>query len=211
MASPGYRRCPQDTAYPQDTDSILRIPRYPQDTAGVLRYKWLQDASGILRIPCPQDAPRVPGRQTAFTDASCLTWPVLVPEWMKRSTAIVRELPLIIPPRAQELGVKSAELARRRSSWSSEDSAGRFKLDQKLGAHQKEAPVAQGESPTSCAGELGRNPATDAATHTEEQPSFNHSIGLGSRPRLPLRGRHRPWMVIAGYQVGCDPCFSVPL
>ena len=68
MASPGYRRCPQDTAYPQDTDSILRIPRYPQDTAGVLRYKCLQDASGILRIPCPQDAPRVPGRQTAFTD-----------------------------------------------------------------------------------------------------------------------------------------------
>ena len=68
MASPGYRRCPQDTAYPQDTDSILRIPRYPQDTAGVLRYKCLQDASGILRIPFPQDAPRVPGRQTAFTD-----------------------------------------------------------------------------------------------------------------------------------------------
>ena len=32
MASPGYRRCPQDTAYPQDTDSVLRIPRYPQDT-----------------------------------------------------------------------------------------------------------------------------------------------------------------------------------
>eukprot|EP00964_Phaeocystis_antarctica_P065369 scaffold39434_cov47-Phaeocystis_antarctica.AAC.1 len=27
----------------------------------------------------------------------------------------------VIPPRAQELGVKSAELARRRSSWSSED------------------------------------------------------------------------------------------
>ena len=72
MASPGYRRCPQDTAYPQDTDSILRIPRYPQDTAGVLRYKCLQDASGILRIPCPQDAPRVrvPGSTPtlAFSD-----------------------------------------------------------------------------------------------------------------------------------------------
>ena len=53
MASPGYRRCPQDTAYPQDTDSILRIPRYPQDTAGVLRYNWHQDAavSSGYRVP----------------------------------------------------------------------------------------------------------------------------------------------------------------
>ena len=53
MASPGYRRCPQDTAYPQDTDSVLRIPRYPQDTAGVLRYKWPQDAavSSGYRVP----------------------------------------------------------------------------------------------------------------------------------------------------------------
>ena len=53
MASPGYRRWPQDTAYPQDTDSILRTPRYPQDTAGVLRYKWPQDAvvSSGYRVP----------------------------------------------------------------------------------------------------------------------------------------------------------------
>ena len=53
MASPGYRRCPQDTAYPQDTDSILRIPRYPQDTAGVLRYNCHQDAavSSGYRVP----------------------------------------------------------------------------------------------------------------------------------------------------------------
>ena len=53
MASPGYRRCPQDTAYPQDTDSVLRRPRYSQDTAGVLRYKWPQDAavSSGYRVP----------------------------------------------------------------------------------------------------------------------------------------------------------------
>ena len=72
MASPGYRRCPQDTAYPQDTDSVLRIPRYPQDTAGVLRYKWPQDAavSSGYRVPRKQDALRVPGRQLAFTDGS---------------------------------------------------------------------------------------------------------------------------------------------
>ena len=44
----------QDTAYPQDTDSVLRIPRYPrQDTAGVLRYKCPQDAavSSGYRVP----------------------------------------------------------------------------------------------------------------------------------------------------------------
>jgi len=53
MASPGYRRCPQDPAYPQDTDSILRIPRYPQDTAGVLRYNYRHDAavSSGYRVP----------------------------------------------------------------------------------------------------------------------------------------------------------------
>ena len=53
MASPGYRRCPQDTAYPQDTDSVLRIPRYPQDTAGVLRYNYHHDAavSSGYRVP----------------------------------------------------------------------------------------------------------------------------------------------------------------
>ena len=53
MASPGYRRCPQDTAYPQDTDSVLRIPRYPQDTAGVLRYNYRHDAavSSGYRVP----------------------------------------------------------------------------------------------------------------------------------------------------------------
>ena len=72
MASPGYRRCPEATAYPQDTDSVLRIPRYPQDTAGVLRYKWPHGRGrrGILRIPCPQDAPRVPGSTPtlAFSD-----------------------------------------------------------------------------------------------------------------------------------------------
>jgi len=62
MASPGYRRCPQDTAYPQDTDGVLRIPRYPQDTAGVLRYNCPHDAavsSGyrVLRMPSvSQDA-----------------------------------------------------------------------------------------------------------------------------------------------------------
>eukprot|EP00964_Phaeocystis_antarctica_P115732 scaffold79698_cov44-Phaeocystis_antarctica.AAC.1 len=65
MASPGYRRCPQDTAYPQDTDSIL------SDTAvssGYRRRPAIQVASacqwGILRIPCPQDAPRAPGART---------------------------------------------------------------------------------------------------------------------------------------------------
>eukprot|EP00964_Phaeocystis_antarctica_P041862 scaffold23971_cov45-Phaeocystis_antarctica.AAC.1 len=42
---------------------------------------------------------------------------------------------------------------------------------------------AQGESPTSCAGELGRNPAAPMLQHIV--------IGLGSRPRLPRRGRHR--------------------
>ena len=53
MASPGYRRCPEDTAYPQDTDSVLRIPRYPQDTAGVLRYNYRHDAavSSGYRVP----------------------------------------------------------------------------------------------------------------------------------------------------------------
>ena len=70
MASPGYRRCPQDTAYPQDTDSVLRIPRYPQDTAGVLRYKCPQDAavSSGYRVPRMPSELRVPGRQLAFSD-----------------------------------------------------------------------------------------------------------------------------------------------
>ena len=52
MASPGYRRCPQDTAYPQDTDSILRIPRYPEDTAGE---RCPADTSGLRTPRYPQD------------------------------------------------------------------------------------------------------------------------------------------------------------
>ena len=39
----------------QDTDSVLRIPRYPQDTAGVLRYNYrhVHDAavSSGYRVP----------------------------------------------------------------------------------------------------------------------------------------------------------------
>ena len=63
MASPGYRRCPQDTAYPQDTDSVLRIPRYPQDTAGVLRY------TSVLRMPVVSSGYRVPRMPPVSQDA----------------------------------------------------------------------------------------------------------------------------------------------
>ena len=58
MASSRYRRYPQDTAYPQDTDSILRIPRYPEDIGGVSRCWYSQDApasSGYrIRVPIPR-------------------------------------------------------------------------------------------------------------------------------------------------------------
>ena len=47
---------------------------------------------------------------------------------------------------------------------------------------------AQGESPASCACELGLNPAAPMLQHMLNQKnSCNH----GSRPRLPRRGRHR--------------------
>ena len=89
--------CARRFGYPQDTNGILRMPRYPQDASGVLRIRYPQDTAvssgyrvlriparvlgyGVPRIPppilgicrCPQDAPRVPGRQTAFTDADTL-------------------------------------------------------------------------------------------------------------------------------------------
>ena len=79
--------------YPQDTNGILRMPRYPQDASGILRIRYPQDTAvssgyrvlriparvlgyGVPRIPppilgicrCPQDASRVPGRQLAFSD-----------------------------------------------------------------------------------------------------------------------------------------------
>ena len=85
--------CARRFGYPQDTTGILRMPRYPQDASGILRIRYPQDTAvssgyrvlriparvlgyGVPRIPppilgicrCPQDAPRVPGRQTAFTD-----------------------------------------------------------------------------------------------------------------------------------------------
>ena len=86
--------CARRFGYPQDTNDILRMPRYPQDASGILRIRYPQDTAvssgyrvlriparvlgyGVPRIPppilgicrCPQDAPRVPGRQLAFSDA----------------------------------------------------------------------------------------------------------------------------------------------
>ena len=88
--------CARRFGYPQDTNGILRMPRYPQDASGIPRIRYPQDTAvssgyrvlriparvlgyGVPRIPppilgicrCPQDAPRVPGRQTAFTDVMC--------------------------------------------------------------------------------------------------------------------------------------------
>ena len=85
--------CARRFGYPQDTNGILRMPRYPQDASGILRIRYPQDTAvssgyrvlriparvlgyGVPRIPppilgicrCPQDAPRVPGRQLAYTD-----------------------------------------------------------------------------------------------------------------------------------------------
>ena len=85
--------CARRFGYPQDTNGILRMPRYPQDASGILRIRYPQDTAvssgyrvlriparvlgyGVPRIPppilgicrCPQDAPRVPGRQLAFSD-----------------------------------------------------------------------------------------------------------------------------------------------
>ena len=87
--------CARRFGYPQDTNGILRMPRYSQDASGVLRIRYPQDTAvssgyrvlriparvlgyGVPRIPppilgicrCPQDAPRVPGRQLAFSDDS---------------------------------------------------------------------------------------------------------------------------------------------
>ena len=87
--------CARRFGYPQDTNGILRMPRYPQDASGILRIRYPQDTAvssgyrvlriparvlgyGVPRIPppilgicrCPQDAPRVPGRQLAFSDDS---------------------------------------------------------------------------------------------------------------------------------------------
>ena len=91
MASPGYRRCPQDTAYPQDTDSVLRIPRYPQDTAGVLRYN------------CPHDAAvssgyRVPRMPSVSQDAnSRLQMPAVRGVWgLERRRTVVSSIILCV-------------------------------------------------------------------------------------------------------------------
>ena len=87
--------CARRFGYPQDTNDILRMPRYPQDASGILRIRYPQDTAvssgyrvlriparvlgyGVPRIPppilgicrCPQDAPRVPGRQLAFSDGA---------------------------------------------------------------------------------------------------------------------------------------------
>ena len=87
--------CARRFGYPQDTNGILRMPRYPQDASGILRIRYPQDTAvssgyrvlriparvlgyGVPRIPppilgicrCPQDAPRVPGRQLAFSDGT---------------------------------------------------------------------------------------------------------------------------------------------
>ena len=87
--------CARRFGYPQDTNGILRMPRYPQDASGIPRIRYPQDTAvssgyrvlriparvlgyGVPRIPppilgicrCPQDAPRVPGRQLAFSDVS---------------------------------------------------------------------------------------------------------------------------------------------
>ena len=89
--------CARRFGYPQDTNGILRMPRYPQDASGIPRIRYPQDTAvssgyrvlriparvlgyGVPRIPppilgicrCPQDAPRVPGRQLAFSDACWL-------------------------------------------------------------------------------------------------------------------------------------------
>ena len=52
-------------------------------------------------------------------------------------------------------------------------------------------------------------PRSPAATHTEEKPAFNHSIGLGSRPRLPRRGRHRLPNTTYGRPPDTGGCFLV--
>ena len=108
MASPGYRRCPQDTAYPQDTDSVLRIPRYPQDTAGVLRYNYRHDAavSSGYRVPrmpsVSQDA-----NSRFQTHASCATAHAVIATQAARREAISlrverRWVPLALcPPRCE--------------------------------------------------------------------------------------------------------------
>ena len=104
MASPGYRRWPQDTAYPQDTDSILRIPRYPQDTAGVLRYKWPQDAvvsSGY----------RVPRMPSVSQDANSRLQMVLV-EFIVRGA---EQVPDAVGDRARHLVVGERWLCRARA------------------------------------------------------------------------------------------------
>ena len=62
--------------------------------------------------------------------------------------------------------------------------------------------LAQGESPTSCAGELGRNPAAPMLQHivqknillitgsaSEAGPGFRAGAGIGSR--IPLTGGHQ--------------------
>ena len=96
--------CARRFGYPQDTTGILRMPRYPQDASGILRIRYPQDTAvssgyrvlriparvlgyGVPRIPppilgicrCPQDAPRVPGRQTAFTDVDGRISELLLP------------------------------------------------------------------------------------------------------------------------------------
>eukprot|EP00964_Phaeocystis_antarctica_P040941 scaffold23427_cov68-Phaeocystis_antarctica.AAC.10 len=69
---------------------------------------------------------------------------------------------------------------------------------------------AQGESPTSCAGELGRNPAARMLQHiVQKKHSFNHRIGLGSRPRLPRRGRHRLPNTTYGRPPDTGGCFLI--
>ena len=93
--------CARRFGYPQDTNGILRMPRYPQDASGIPRIRYPQDTAvssgyrvlriparvlgyGVPRIPppilgicrCPQDAPRVPGRQLAFSDV----WRAVLPQ-----------------------------------------------------------------------------------------------------------------------------------
>ena len=63
MASPGYRRCPQDTAYPQDTDSILRIPR------GILRIPPASCDTSVFRMPVVSSGYRVPRMPPVSQDA----------------------------------------------------------------------------------------------------------------------------------------------
>ena len=90
--SPGHHRHPQDTVspghhwYPQDTAVSPGYRRYPQDTVSqdtavswghrILRTPPRVLGHGVPRIPppvlgisrYPQDAPRVPRRQLAFSD-----------------------------------------------------------------------------------------------------------------------------------------------